>query len=163
MHINKVPTSAAILRDLSTSSLILRSLLVLALLSCCRITGTIGSSGRSSSSSCKIMQEKNKQFFGSALVSMRIRIRIRIQHFLSMRIRIRIRIQIQGFDDLKLEKQLEKFFLKFAIYISRGLQKGRPCYRKVFIPKKRTSSISKLEFSSILWVVLALLDPDLYY
>ena len=43
-------TSAAILLDLSTSWLILLSLLSLAL-SGCLMTGTIGSSGRSSSSS----------------------------------------------------------------------------------------------------------------
>ncbi len=33
---------------------------------------------------------------------------------------------------------------------------------EVFIPQKRTSSTSKVEFSSLLWVILALLDPDPY-
>jgi hypothetical protein len=34
---------------------------------------------------------------------------------------------------------------------------------EVFIPRKKTSSSSKLEFSSLfLWVILALLDPDPY-
>ena len=32
--------------------------------------------------------------------------------------------------------------------------------REVFIPQKRTSSTSKLEFSSLLWFILTLLDPD---
>jgi hypothetical protein len=32
--------------------------------------------------------------------------------------------------------------------------------REVFIPQKKTSSTSKLKFSSFLWVILALLDPD---
>jgi hypothetical protein len=30
----------------------------------------------------------------------------------------------------------------------------------VFIPQKRTCSTSKLEFSSLLWVFLAIVDPD---
>jgi hypothetical protein len=31
---------------------------------------------------------------------------------------------------------------------------------EVFTPQKKTSSTSKLEFSSLFWVILALLDPD---
>jgi hypothetical protein len=99
----------------------------------------------------------------------------RIQSFWSMRIRIRIRIriQIQGFDDQKLEKiysRKKKYFLQQKIFfsskivfnLSLGLSKGRLSYRtaEVFIPQKRTSGDLKLEFSSLLWVILALLDPD---
>jgi hypothetical protein len=51
----------------------------------------------------------SSQYFGSALISMRIRMRTGIQHFRSMR----IRIQIQGFDDQKLGKiyPLKKTFI----------------------------------------------------
>jgi hypothetical protein len=31
---------------------------------------------------------------------------------------------------------------------------------EAFSPQKRTSSTSKLEFSSLFWVILALLNPD---
>jgi hypothetical protein len=33
---------------------------------------------------------------------------------------------------------------------------------EVFTPQKKTSNTSKLEFFPILWVILALLDPDPY-
>ncbi len=59
-----------------------------------------------------------------------------------------------GFDDLKLEKITdEKFFFFFfwsktTIYLSLGLHKGRPSYRReAFSPQKRTSSTSKHENS----------------
>jgi hypothetical protein len=87
-----------------------------------------------------------------------------------MRIRIRIRIQIQGFDDQRLEKIYSRkkitlvifFGSKISIYLYLGLQKEPPSYRRSLYPSKETSSKSKLESSSSLWVVLALLDLDLY-
>jgi hypothetical protein len=98
-----------------------------------------------------------KQSFGSVLVSMRIR----IQHFRSMC--IRMRIQIQDFDDQKLNKKIYSckklvIFVKNAIYLSLGLLKGRPSYRRSL-----QLSPSKLEFSvsfSNFLVFFALLDPD---
>jgi hypothetical protein len=62
-----------------------------------------------------------------------MRIRIRIQHFRSMW--MRMRIQIQDFDDQKFknltaEKKLLIIVKKNAIYLSLGLHKGRPSYRR---------------------------------
>jgi hypothetical protein len=61
----------------------------------------------------------------------------------------------------------ENFFIiffgsKIAIYLSLGLYKGRPSYRRSLQPSKRTSSNSKHEISLpyFLWVIFALLDPD---
>jgi len=57
--------------------------------------------------------------------------------FFRVRIRIHfVRIRIQGFDDQKLkkftaEKKLIFFFgFKTTIYLSLGLHKGRPSYRR---------------------------------
>jgi hypothetical protein len=67
---------------------------------------------------------------------MRVRIWIRI------RIRIQIQIQIQGFDDQKFEKIYSWKFLfyffdkKITIYLSLGLHKGRPSYRRSLHPPK---------------------------
>jgi hypothetical protein len=90
--------------------------------------------------------------------------RIRIEPFLSMR----IRIQIQGCDDQNLENLQLKFCklffdqkLQFTFYPEASI-KAVQATGDVFIPHKRTSSTSKLEFSSLLWVILALLDPDPY-
>jgi hypothetical protein len=93
--------------------------------------------------------------------------RIRIQHFFSLQIHFRIRIQfrIQGFDDQKFTAV--KLFSdgKIAIYLSLGLQKGcSEATGEAFTPQKRTSSTSKheiLDFFLYLWVIFALLDPDL--
>jgi hypothetical protein len=78
---------------------------------------------------------------------MRIRIRIRIQHFFWLRIRIpypgsgfRIPDLDPGFDDLKLKKIYSwkfNFYIldkKIAIYLSLGLHKGRPSYRRSLQP-----------------------------
>ncbi len=54
------------------------------------------------------------------------------------------------------------FLSKIAIYLSLGLHKGRPSYRRSLQTWKKTSSTSKFEFSLLLWVILALLDPDPY-
>jgi hypothetical protein len=53
------------------------------------------------------------------------------------------------------------FSLKIAIYLSLGLHKDVQATGEVFTPQKRTSTTSKHEFSSLLWVILAFLDPDL--
>jgi hypothetical protein len=58
------------------------------------------------------------------------------------------------------EKNLDFFKSKIAIYLSLGLLKDVRATGEAFVPRKRTSSISKLELSSLLWVILALLDPD---
>ncbi len=54
--------------------------------------------------------------------------------FLTMRIQIRTGIQILGFDDQKLEKIYS--WKKIAIYLSQGLPKGRPSYRRSLQPSK---------------------------
>ncbi len=53
------------------------------------------------------------------------------------------------------------FWSKIVIYLFLGLHKGCPSYMRS-LPQNRTSRTSKLEFSSLLWVILALLDPDPY-
>jgi len=57
--------------------------------------------------------------------------------------RIRIRIQIQGFDDhqnlkKKILAEIKFIFFKskVAIYLSLGLHKGRPSYRRSLQPSK---------------------------
>jgi hypothetical protein len=64
------------------------------------------------------------------------RIRIRIQHFML----IRIRIWNQGFDDQKKVKKKNTaeicFISEIAIYLSLGLHKGRPSYRRNLQPSK---------------------------
>jgi hypothetical protein len=67
------------------------------------------------------------------------------------------------FDDQKLTKL--KIFFKY--FFDQKLQsyafiKDVQAAEEVFIPQKKTSTTSKLEFSSLLWVILALLDPDPY-
>jgi hypothetical protein len=62
-------------------------------------------------------------------------------------------IRIQGFDDQtqKLKKKIQLkmcfyflfFLIKNAIYLSLGLHKGHPSYRRSLQPSKRTSSASK--------------------
>jgi hypothetical protein len=62
-----------------------------------------------------------------------------------------IRIRIQGFDDRRLKKKnLYFFFSTITIYLSLVLHKGITRYRK------------RLHFLNLfLWVIFALLDPDL--
>ncbi len=105
---------------------------------------------------------------------MRIWIRIRIQHFFYLWIRIqvpmRIQIQIQGFEDQTLEKIYSWNFLytffwsKTAIYLSLGLPKGRPSYRRSLQPSKENIQQFKtwkfLYFFLFLWVIFDPLDPD---
>ncbi len=102
--------------------------------------------------------------------------RIRIQHFFYW-IRIpdpgsgfRIPDPNPGFDDLKLKKIYSwKFFLlfswsKIAIYLSLGLHKGRPSYRRSLQPSKETFQyFKKWKFCTFFYffgVIFALLDPD---
>ena len=53
---------------------------------------------------------------------------------------------------------------KIAIYLSLGLHKGRPSYRKSLHPSKENiqylQNIKILDFFLFLWVIFALLDPD---
>jgi hypothetical protein len=50
-----------------------------------------------------------------------------------------------------------------AIYLTLGLHKGRPSYRRSLHPSKENIwQVKKLEFSSLLRVIMALLDPDSY-
>ncbi len=65
------------------------------------------------------------------------------------------------------EKLTAEKFLIFLIkncnlLIPRPPEKCVQAIGEVFIPQKRTSSTSKLEFSSLLWFIFALLDPDPY-
>jgi hypothetical protein len=71
-----------------------------------------------------------------------------------------MQFQIQGSDDQKLGNIYIYIFFgsKIAIYLSPGLPKIRPSYRR-----SRTYSASKHENSSLflfLWVIFALLGPD---
>ncbi len=74
---------------------------------------------------------------------MRILIQIRIQHFLNCG--SGFRIQIQGWWS-KIEKNYKKFnnyffWSKIAIYLSLGLHKIRPSYRRSLQPSKDKNSI----------------------
>ncbi len=73
--------------------------------------------------------------------------------FLSMRIRSRI-LMSRNWRILQLKKIII-FWSKNAIYLSLVQATG-----EVFISQKWTSSTLKLEFSSLLWVILAFLDLD---
>ena len=95
---------------------------------------------------------------------MQFRIRIRIQHFFYLRIRIWILGPDPGFDDLKLKKFKAGnfnfyFLIKIAIYLSLGLYKGRPSYRRSL---QRTSSTSKHK-NYFFFVIFALLDPQPWF
>ncbi len=97
---------------------------------------------------------------------------IRIQHF-----RMNTKpdpIRIQGFNDQKRKtklqlKKINFFGSKTTIYLSQGLHKERPSYRrafrtqeteKAFRSQKRPSNTSNMNFFLLLWVIFALLDPD---
>jgi hypothetical protein len=88
-------------------------------------------------------------------------IRIRIQHFKW------IRIRIQGFEEKKYNWNFVFFFWsKIAIYLSLGLHKGRPSYRRSLQPSKENIQHIKrwnLLFNNcflFLCAIFALLDPD---
>jgi hypothetical protein len=80
--------------------------------------------------------------------------------------RLRIRIRIQGFDDQILEKfTAEKnmyIFLYHKLHFTylKASIKDVQTTGEIFIPQKRTYISSKLEFSSRLWVIFALMDPE---
>jgi hypothetical protein len=82
---------------------------------------------------------------------------------------MRMRIQIQGFDDQKMGKiySSKKIYI-FSIKSCNLLPYPQASIKDVqatgeaFIPQKKTSSTSKREFSALLWVILALMDPDPY-
>ncbi len=91
-----------------------------------------------------------------------MRIRIRIQHYL-------IAAPDTGFDDLKLKKNLAGNFMlfswsKIAIYLSLGLHKERPRYRRSIQHSKENILHFKTwkfcTFFLFLWIIFALLDPD---
>jgi hypothetical protein len=78
---------------------------------------------------------------------------------------IRIDFNFSNFSiNSTVQEKIYIFLLKIAIYlrVSLGLDKGRPSYRRSLHPSETTSSTSKLEISSLLWVIFALLDPDPY-
>ncbi len=98
-----------------------------------------------------VYQYTRQQCCGSILVSMRIQ----------------IRIQIQGCDKTKNWKKFTagKFLLiffdqKLQFTYSYASIEAVQATGEAFIPQKWTSSNLKLEFSSLLWVILTLLDPD---
>ncbi len=78
-------------------------------------------------------------------------------------------IRIQGFNDQKLKKlQLIFFFFFFflsktAIYLSLGLHKVCPSYRRSLQLKRGHPTLQNMNFYQfflLLWVIFALLDPD---
>ncbi len=81
-----------------------------------------------------------------------------------------VRIRIQGLDDQKNEEKntaedLIKIFFwsKLAIYLSLGIIKERPSYRRSLRPSKENIQPFKWNFVTFLfflWVIFALLDPD---
>ncbi len=81
-----------------------------------------------------------------------------------------IPIRIQGFNDQKLKinyswkKTLILFGSKTTIYLSLGLHKERPSYRRSLQLSKEAIHLKTwnfLIFFILLWVIFALLDPDL--
>jgi hypothetical protein len=58
----------------------------------------------------------------------------------------------------------EFFYIKATIYLSLGLQKERPSYRRSLHPSKENiqhfQNMKFLDFFLVLWVIFALLDPD---
>ena len=79
-------------------------------------------------------------------------------------------IQIQGLNDQKLKKKLQLknlvflFWSKTAIYLSLGLHKVCPTYRRSLQFSKEAIQHFKTwtftNFFLLLWVIFALLDPD---
>jgi hypothetical protein len=82
------------------------------------------------------------------------------------KLRIRIQFQIQGFDDQKLKKKFYiNFFLsKMEIYLSLGLPKGRPSYKRSLQPPQESIQHFKtckfVTFFYFCGSFSALLDPD---
>ncbi len=94
--------------------------------------------------------------------------RIRI-HLMRIRIHIQHPIRIQGFHDQKWEKmycgkKLHFFRSKTTIYLSLGLHKGFPSYRRSLQPLKENiqnfKTMNLLIFFLLLWVIFALMDTD---
>jgi hypothetical protein len=83
---------------------------------------------------------------------------------------LRIRILDPGFDGLKLKKfysftagnLIYIFLIKIAMYLSLGLHKGRPRYRRSLQPSKENiqQNMNILYFFSIFVAYFALLHPD---
>ncbi len=78
-----------------------------------------------------------------------------------------IRIRIQGFDDQKLIKNLQMkkciiiFLSKIAIYLSLGLHKGRPSYRKILQPsKKNIHHFKKHDISNFFYIFVCNFCPS---
>jgi hypothetical protein len=77
-------------------------------------------------------------------------------------------IRIQGFNDQKLNKNYTKkkqnFFNQTAIYLSLGLHKVRPSYRRSLQLSREAiqhlKTLIKKKKNLLLWVIFALLDPD---
>jgi hypothetical protein len=59
--------------------------------------------------------------------------------------------------------QLENFFSFFSkttIYLSVGLHKGRPSYKRSLQFSKENIQHFKINFFLLLWVIFALVDPE---
>jgi hypothetical protein len=91
------------------------------------------------------------QCCGSALVSMRIWIRVR--HFLCQcgsgsgsRSKV-----LMTKNWKKFTAKIKFLLIKNALYLSLGLHKGRPSYRRSLHPSKEISRTKKFELSSHLW------------
>ncbi len=75
------------------------------------------------------------------------------------------RIRIQVFDDQKLRKKYIWIFFwsKIAIYLSLGLHKGRPSYRRSLQPSKENiQHINLFNFFLFLWVKIKVHAPSVY-
>ncbi len=112
-----------------------------------------------------------RKYFQCQNPGLRIRInfiRIRIQHFRPNTNPDPDPIRIQGFNDQKLKKKItaekKNFFgSKTAIYLSLGLHKVRPKYRRSLqLSKEAIQHFKTWTFKKflLLWVFFALLDPD---
>jgi hypothetical protein len=74
-------------------------------------------------------------------------------------------IRIQGFDEQKFAfKFFSSFLLKIAVFLSPGLLKGSPSYRRNLQPSKKNIQHSKrwkfLNHFLFFWVIFALREPD---
>ncbi len=94
-------------------------------------------------------------------------IRIRIQHFRMDTNQDPDPIRIQGFKDQRLKKKLKLkffFFSKNAIYLSLGLHKVCPSYRRSLQLSNEAIQHFKTwtftNFFLLFWIIFDLLDPD---
>ncbi len=103
-----------------------------------------------------------KQGFGSVFIL----IQIPIQHFRLNTVPDPDPIRIQGFnDDRKLKKICSwKLIFFYQKLLSQGLHEGRPSYKRSLQLSKENIQHFKtwnFKFFLLVWVIFALLDPDL--